>query len=798
MIESIGRDVGHTLRMLRRRPGFAIVAVLTIAVGLGGMAVAFTAVDVFVTGAPQFELPGGGWVFIDDQGPTEGEATFREYEAFVREAPSLDVAASTVVVFSHRRQGVAERIFGLAVSTNYFELQDVVAALGSAFRSGDSRLSVVVSDRFWRERLNGASLTGLTVELNGLDVPVAGVLPRDHGRGTYDPAVWVRIDDWDALGLPMAARAPAAGSLSLIGRLRPGATPAHATRQLAAVSDELARAWVDSQGGRKARFVPFAEGTPEIRAIGLAALTATAMIGVVLLIALFNLVGLLLARAVDREREMSLRGALGAGRGRLVRQLVTESVVITALGGVLALVVARFSSVLLRSFAMQSPIPSRVELDLNWTVAGLLALVVLVCGVGAGLLPARRATRVAIAAVIGPSRVAGGPQSRLRTLVIGLQVAGATLLLAMAALLVRSAVLSGRTPTGFEQERAVLVELFPANHGFGGDAAQRFVLDAVDRVRALPGVVAAAVADRTPFYVGYKWQMKASIDGVPCDVGTCPSVAGYRVGPDYFQAMKIPIVRGRELDGSAADAKSLVVSQTMARRFWPATDPLGQWITLDGTRRLQVVGVAADVLHRGLTERPEPYVYVPIDRDAFAASVTVIARTASDPGPLLPAVSETVRALNASMPIWSLQTMAQRLDARAYAGGRILARFFLVCGGLGLFLALVGLAGSVAYSVRQRTRELGVRAAVGATPGDLGRLVVGGALRVSAIGVAVGSASALALVTLVKSVVTGLDLDSPTTVALVALLLMAIVVAAAAVPGRRAARVDPLSALRAE
>jgi hypothetical protein len=263
--------------------------------------------------------------------------------------------------------------------------------------------------------------------------------------------------------------------------------------------------------------------------------------------------------------------------------------------------------------------------------------------------------------------------------------------------------------------------------------------------------------------------------------------------------MRIPLLRGRELDGTAADAQSVVVSAAAATRLWPSGDPLGQALTLGASRRrMQVVGVAADVRHRGLTERPEPYVYVPLDGDAFAAPVTIVARTAGDPAPFIPAVSAQVRAMDASMPIWSLQTMEQRLDARARAGGRIVARFFLVCGGLGLFLALVGLAGSVAYSVTQRTRELGIRAAIGASPGALGRLVVGGALRLAAAGIAAGAAAAYGLSRVLRANVTGLDLDSPMVFVLVAVTLAVIAVAAAAVPGLHAARVDPLAALRTE
>jgi putative ABC transport system permease protein len=797
MIESIVRDVRQALRFLVRRPGFALAAVTTIAIGIGTITVAFTAVNsVLYRGLLRVQgVPGGGRVYVDERGQNEGEASFLEYQSFAKDVPSLDIAASSVVTLGLRQpDGAADLVYGLAVTRNHFQLLGIEAAAGRTFGQDDDGLSVIVSDRFWRERLNSASLTGLAINLNGLDVPVMGVLPEDARDGIYDPSLWVRIDDWDALRLPAGGRGAA---FNVFGRLRAGATRAQANRELEAVSTELARAWPETNARRNASFRVFGDST-ELRALRRAAATAMAMIGVVLLIALFNLVGLLLARGVDREREMSLRGALGAGRSRLVRQLVTESLVIAALGGAVALLVARFSNLLLRSFAIQAPMPQRIELAVDWRVTLFTAALVVGCGLIAGLVPARQATRLGVAAVLSPAGVIGGSrQTRLRALVVGLQLAGATMLLAIAGLLVRNAVLASAADVGFERERALLVWLFPANHGYTPESAQRLVAGVVERVRSTPGVVAAAAADRVPFYIGFRWRMTASAGGT-CAPPDCPEVAGYRVGSGYFRAMNIALRRGREFDGSAADTQSAVISETLAGQFWPSRDPLGQSLTLGTGRRVQVIGVAANVVHRGLGERPEPYIYLPLDADAFAAPVTVVVRTASNPAPLLPVVEAHIRAADRALPLMGLKTMAQHLDERARAGGRIVARFFLVCGGLGLFLALVGLAGSVSYSVRQRTRELGVRAAIGATPGDLGRLVIGSALRMSAAGIAIGLVAAFGLARILGSRLSGLDLDSPWMIALVGMALVAMAAGAAAVPALRASRTAPLAALRSE
>jgi hypothetical protein len=305
--------------------------------------------------------------------------------------------------------------------------------------------------------------------------------------------------------------------------------------------------------------------------------------------------------------------------------------------------------------------------------------------------------------------------------------------------------------------------------------------------------------DRVPFYVGFPQRLEVSVDGRSCALETCPTAASYRVGPEYFRTMKIPLRRGRELDGSRVDAQSVVISETMARNFWPSTDPVGQWVSLGAEgRRAQVVGVAADTIHRTVSERPEPYVYLPFEQAEYAERVAVVLRTAGDPQPLLRTVSDQIRAMDPALPIYQLRTMQQRIDAREQSGNLIVLRFFGICGGLALFLSVVGLTGTVSYSVGQRVREFGIRAAIGASPADQVKLVLGSALWMAGPGVAVGLFGALLLSWLITSSVRGLDVNSPMTYAIVGFLQLTIAVAAAAVPGRRAARANPLAALRTE
>jgi predicted permease len=798
-LENIYRDVRHACRLLARRPGFAVVAVLTLAVGLGTMTVAFSAVNAFFITAPPSDRPGAGLVVVTDDAPESSGASFREFEAFARDVPALEISAQSIVTLSYPRGDAAGIAWGLAVTSNYFAVLGVEAAVGRTF-TGVDELSAVVSDRFWREQLSEAALTGLSVRLNGLEVPIVGVMASDFRAGLYDAEVWVRIADWDALRLPARNRGPDASTLTLFAQRRPDATDAQADNQLRLVMSELARTWPATNARRTASFVSFEEGLPEMRALTVVAMTAMAMIGIVLLIAVFNVVGLLLARAVDREREMSLRGALGASRARLTQQLVTESLVMATLGGALALLVSRWSNALLGTFAIEAPIPQRLDVTPDWTVAAFTGALMIACGVGAGLLPARRATSLGIVAAMAPPTVIGGSRAGgLRAAVVSLQVAGATLLVTLAALLVRNALISAAVDVGFESERTVVLEIDPASHGYAEPSAERFVADAVARLGALSGVVSAAVTDRVPFYVGFPAQLEVSVDGRSCALEQCPTAGSYRVGPEYFRTMNIPLRSGRELDGSQADAQSVVISETMATRFWPSRDPLGQWFWLGAEgRRVQVVGVAADVIHRSVTERPEPYVYLPVDQGTFAQPVSIVLRTVADPEPLLRVVSEQVRAMDPSLPIDRLRTMGQRLAARQQSGTLVIAKFFGICGGLALFLSIVGLAGTVSYAVGQRSREFGIRAAIGAAPTELARLVVGRALRMAGPGIAAGLFAALLLSWLIAGSLSGLDLDSPMTFVIIGFLQVTIAVAAAAVPGRRASRASPLATLRAE
>lgn len=794
LFESLARDIRHACRLLWRRPGFAAAGIATLGIGLAVTTVAFTGVNaLFIRGADGSDVSGAGWILFEADNPDlAGLASLREYETYARDVPSLDVSAQSRVPLSYQGPDGAETMWSLVVSSNYFELLDVAAEQGRLFDALPRDVPVVaISHRLWRDRLGSPALAGLTLPLNGLDVAVAAVLPEGHRGpgGFFDPAIWVRLDDWDALGLPPYVRDPQSRPLALTARLRGSATPLQADREIALAAQALAETWPDTNRGRTASFVLFEEGHPEMRQLAPVALAGMGLVALVLAVAVFNFAGLLLARAVDREREMRIRSAIGAGRLQIVRQLVVESLVVATLGGLLALVVAQWTNVLLATFAVAAPIPQRIDLTPDRSVVIFTVVVFVVSGVIAGLFPAYRATGL----------VVSGPRaSRLRAAVVAVQLAGATVLLTAAAGFVGTALEARGIDVGFESSNVFLMEVAPSSHGHTAASARRMVDQLRERLAGTPGVRQVAVANRFSFYVGFPDTVEFTSDGRSCAREECPTAGSYRVGPGYFAALGIPIRRGREFNVLGADAGAVIISEAMARQLGPR-DPIGRRIAVgEEGRRMEIVGVAADVLHRTLRDSATPYVYLPLEEATFSGPVTLIAATTSDPAPLLPVARAHLGVVDPRVPAAALQTMAQRLDDRARRNEATIAKFFLILGGLAIGLAAVGLSATVSYAVGQRTREFGVRSAVGASPSDLRRLVLRDGLLLALPGVLVGLLGGWALLRAMGGIARALDLTNPVPMMAVALFQIALTLAVSAIPGRRAAAISPLAALRTD
>lgn len=527
-------DVRLALRLLKQRPIFAATAVLTLAIGLGVNAVAFTVVNgLLFKGSAAAATDDVGRILTTPGGDEGGNASAADYERFAEATRgALDIAAEGRLSVAWRHDNTTETAWVLFVSSNYFSLVNVQPILGQARIAGAADMpSIVVGERFWRRKLNAAPLAELTLRLNETDVSVAGVLPDSFTgpAGLYSPDVWLPLEDRALFKTSAALEARDSRWLFIMGRLRPGVGVPEVQARVEAAAAAMAQEWPDTHARRGARFRLFKDGNSERRGLGIASGIGMGIISLILLLACFNVANLLLARAVERERDMGIRAAIGASSGRLVRLVVAEGLVIAALAAVAALVLAWWTQSLVTSFAIPIDEPQHIDLTPDATVVAFIALLALVAGVLPGLWPALAAARVDVMRAIGTQggiSTSGRPSSMRRWLV-GAQVAGSTAFLAIAALLAQS---YGKLLTwdlGFDRERLVVAEFAPATHGYDAGRSERYTQALLARVRALPGVADAAVADRVPFFIGFNRLTPVSPIGAPCDRDSCPSFQTY-------------------------------------------------------------------------------------------------------------------------------------------------------------------------------------------------------------------------------------------------------------------------------
>ncbi|MFA5911683.1 MAG: ABC transporter permease [Vicinamibacterales bacterium] len=797
-------DLRIAFRQLTRRPAFTATAVLTLAIGMGVNTVAFTVVNALLfKGSATSGHPDVGRIVTTPGGDEGGYGSLPDYQRFADATRgSLDLAAEGRASLAWRHDGSSDTAWVLFVSPNYFSMIDapMIAGQQVVSKANGGPPAVVIGERFWREKLAAASLAGLTLRLNDIDVSVAGVMSGDYTgpAGIYSPDVWLPLDDVVLFGLSPKLLARDTRWLFLLGRLDAGASLAVVQGQLDAAVAGMARDWPGSHRERGARFRMLRDGNSELRGVAAGAAIGMGLIGLVLLLACFNVANLLLARAVERERDMGIRTALGAKPSRLLRLVVTEGFVIAALAGVLALVLAWWTQSIVSTFAIPIEQPQHLDFTPDRTVLAFIALIVLIAGVLPGLWPAIAAARVDVLRVLGSQggNAASGRPSSLRRWLVGAQIAGSTAFLALAALLIQSFAYLADAPMGFARDRLVVAEFEPASNGFDADASERYVTALLARVRALPGVTDAAVADRVPFFIGFERETPVWPDGGECDAGNCPKVATLAAGPSYFKTMGIGMVAGREF--TPADGASVaVVSAAFAKQQWPDGRGVGETLRLGGrAAAVTVVGITATHQTRGL-DRERPTLYLPVGREQFEGALTVVARTADAPAPIVRAFAAAARTVDPKVSMFAVKTMAQRMAVQLWPF-RTVSWLFSMCGGLALILGTVGLVSVVIHAVNRRRREFGVRVSVGATPRDLIADVLRGAGHLLVPGLIVGVMLSAALARVAQAAFIGVNVLNPATYLGVVLLQCAIVGVACLAPALRASRVDPLVALRSE
>jgi predicted permease len=810
-MDSILQDLRYAVRNLVRRPGFSALAILTLAIGVGVNALAFSAINALLF--HPFMFPGVdrlGWVMLKSPGNPDGALSWPEFLELRRMTGAFDaVAAHGSLSLAMDVDGHAEQIFALVVSGQYFEAIDARAEQGRTFGDRDvSALEIpaIVSHRFWTERMGGGSIAGRTLTIGSRSVAVVGVMADSFQgpTGMYEPEIWLPLERLDTLGAAAFYRAPDHPWLGAIARLAPGVSAGEANARLEALATRLSAAAPHTSDGRQrqiaAHFYPMRNGHPEVQGLEPYARVVMAIVGVVLLIACLNVAALLLARSSERRREIGVRTALGASRWRVVRLLLIEGLMLSTLSGVAALIAARWSGRLLSVFALPAPEPQRLHMDINARLVEFIAATVIAAGVLPALLPALHATRRSIFRSMRPEAGFGdGRSSRVRNTFVIAQIAGSTLFLATALLCVRSFFVAADFKPGFDVDRTIVATLNPRQFGAGA-AKTRVALDTVlARLADSPAVAAVSAADRAPFYVGYPRPEIVASPGEDCVARRCRPVATYAVLRGQFAALGIPIVAGRDFtDAEIRSGTAVIVSRALANQRWPNGSAIGQPLRIGpDSRAVHVVGVADDIRQHTVSETPAPVLYRPLADTDLIHGFTVIARASADPRAAIVAVRDAIRATVPDVPIESLETMRSRLEL-PLGPYHPTAGFFLICGALALVLAMVGLFGVTYFTVRQRTREFGIRIAVGARSTDVVGQVLLEGIRLSVPAAALGIVGAFVAGRLLSRLLVGVGPADPVSLAGAAAIEMIVALAACAWPARRATQADPIAALRAE
>jgi putative ABC transport system permease protein len=794
------QDLRFAARLFRRSPGFTAIAVAAIAIGIGANSAIFSVVNGVLLKTLPYRDP-DGIVMVWERNLPRGRETNvagpANFLAWREENDVFEQMAAVTMTFGVNLTGAGEpvEVKAQAVNAEFFPILGVSPELGRAFSKEEEdgrRDVVVISHRLWQQRLRGADVVGQAVTLNGRAQVIAGIMPPGfHFRDRT-------VDVWYPLAIPAEARVPRGRSLVPLARLKPGVT----VQEMDTISARLTARWPQFDTGWVTNVRPIAEEiTGDVRPALLVLLGA---VGFVLLIACANVANLLLARSTARQRELALRAALGADRGRLARQLLAESLLLAAGGGLLGLALAWAGVHLLTAtLADQVAFPRVDAIGIDARVLAFTAAIAVLSGVVFGLAPALASASINLNDALkeGGRTGSSGRLGRLRGLFVIVEVALALVLLAGAGLLLRSFARILDTDPGFDPEHVLTMQLTLPSAKYG-DAAKRgqFYQSLLDSLGGVPGLRAAGTVSFLPMN-GLAAATGFTIIGQPVPAAGQEPVAEVRIYlGDYFQAMGIPLRAGRLFtDREQREPNSaIVINEALARQYFPNQDPIGQHLKVswNGEGPDEIVGIVGDVKMTSIEETIRPAVYYPYSRTPYSGE-TLVVRAAGDPAALAPAVIDKVHAIDADLPVSAVRPMTAVL-ARSMAQRRLLMVLLAVFAGVALVLATVGIYGVMSYMVSQRTQEIGIRMALGAERGEVVRMVLGHALRLAAAGLAAGAAVGLALTGLLQSLLYDVQPTDPLTFGAVAALLMAVAAVAGSVPALRATRIDPLAALRAD
>jgi putative ABC transport system permease protein len=814
LIESLLQDVRYGARILFRNPGFTLVAVLTLGLGIG----ANTAIFSVIYGVLMRPLPykdGNQLVIVQQQAPLAHVLnvpfSVKEVQDYREQNQTLDaVVEHHSMSFTLLGGQEPQRVQTGVVSANFFDVLGVKPLLGRTFVAGDdehgSDAVIVLSYQYWRQSHGGdPGIVGRTFQMNNRPHTVIGVLPPipqyPNEQDVYMPTSHCPTRSSEQFMSNRNAR-----MMSVFGRLKPGVPLAQAQADLSTLASNLQTQYPDSypaNRGYAASVVPLQEELTRRAKPTFLILLGTA--GLVLLIACANVANLTLARLMRREREMAIRAALGAGRGRLIRQLLTESVLLSFAGGVLGLVLAAGGLQLLVSFAARFTTRAG-EIRIDGFVLLFTLLVSVATGLIFGLMPAFSSDKNLTGALKegGGRSSAGLKRQRVRNLLIVAQVGVSFILLIWAGLMMRSLIKLQNVNPGFDPERVLAMRISPNWSKYNtNDETLALLLRILDKARSEPGVLSAALGSTFPLnqlgITSGPFNRGFQIEGRPIPDGELLPQADFRTAStDYFETVRQPLVRGRTFSEGDKDKAPpvAVINQSTAQHRWGDEDPIGRRVSFDrGQTWLTVVGVVGDVRQYGLDREPADEIYIPLAQAQFGGNLLV--RTAADPMSVAKLMREAVYEVDSDTAVDRVQTLEQ-VRSDAVASPRLTAILLAMFAGLALVITAAGIAGVMALSVNQRTHELGVRIALGATPGKVLGMVMRQGMSFVLVGLSVGVAGALLLGRLMSSLLFAVEPTDPITFLAVALVLIAVAAAACFVPARRVTSIDPMLALRSE
>ena len=810
-MNSLLKDLRYGLRMLAKNPGSTLVAVLALALGIGANTAIFSVVNAVLLRPLRYKDPSHLVVIWEtklSKGIFQESVSPPDYRDWMEQQRVFDQVAALRAQPAVLTGGqLPERVETALVSPSAFELLGVKAALGRTFfadedQPGRNRVAVL-SYGLWQRRFGGdAGILSKTVIVDGNSFTIVGVTPRDFRLLDTPSELWMPYT-LDAKELSQRGF----HTLRVIGHLKSGVSQEQASAEMRSIAGRIEQQYADTNSGWSTKIVGLRDQL--VGDIGPTLWTLLGAVVFVLLIACANVANLLLARAGSREKEIALRTALGANPSRLVRQLLTESVLLGLAGGLVGLALAAWSVSILEQFG-PSNLPRLEEVTIDWRVLAFTLSMSVLTGIVFGLAPALSSVRSDLNSILKTSgRGTTGSRSRARwrnALVVS-EIASCVVLLAGAGLLIRSFTRLESVNPGFRADHVLTMQIALPETRYSGQKIALFYQQLVERLHALAGVQYAGIARNLPLS-GSDASLNFVIENHPVESSAEQSRAKYRAASaDYFAALGIPLVRGRYFDRTDGEKTPgvVIINNTMARRFWPGEDPVGRRMKagFDGSQWCTIVGIVGDVKHTGLDVETNAEMYyhyrqIPPELMGFVeGTMTLVLRTQAEPNSMVAAVRGEVQKLDADLAVFNVKSM-QDLVGGSLAQPRFRTLLLGVFAGVALILAATGLYGVIAQAVTQRTNELGVRMALGAQKSDVLKLVVGEGTQLAALGIGIGLVVAFPLMRIISRLLFGVNASDPVTFVATALLILLVTVVASYLPALRAIKVDPVVALRCE